>query len=503
MHYFVGIGIPTTVTGVDKAMFNRLKLFKRNHLQAKIITTLYNHLEYSWCQMHGIEHDVINMYQYFQKALDFHPTQHFDYYQYWCAQSHLEVRVLSNDRDVQILHNDKMIMYARFIDADLRQLDFLNHFNDNGQFVKHEEYDGRGFLSSICHYNNNKVVYQEFLTPYGEKVLEKYYDDKFSNDTPTSIYLKNTFGWFDKFSDEDALIAHFIQQIYQPGDQFIIDRPLEIVPVFIRLKRQFPVAVVMHMMHIGETNPELERIKWPFEALFMHLDCFNALICSTAAQKQDIEYYINKYHPTRKIDVFNIPVGFIESVQPVNMHKKQPYQLISIARYEQGKHLNHQIQLAARLKAHFDALTLDLYGFGEDYNTLQQQIDALDANDYIKLRGYVHDLSEVYESATMSLITSHSEGFSLAILESLHFNIPVVAYDVKYGPNEMIKNGINGQLVPYGAQDVLFETVKSILSNQETIHTYFKNCQSSIQKYHAHHNISSWQQLTAAIAHKH
>lgn len=36
-----------------------------------------------------------------------------------------------------------------------------------------------------------------------------------------------------------------------------------------------------------------------------------------------------------------------------------------------------------------------------------------------------------------------SEGFSLAILESLNHNTPVIAYDVPYGPNEFIQDDIN------------------------------------------------------------
>lgn len=495
MHYFVGIGIPTTVTGVDKAMFNRLKLFKNNHIDAKIITTLYNHLEYGWCVEHGIENDVLNMYDYFQHATSFKPTQHFNYYEYWCQLDELNALVLSNDRDVQVMRNNKMVMYARFTDSNLRQLDFLNHFNDKGQFVKHEEFDSRGFLSSVSHYNNNKVVYQEFLTPTGEKVLEKYYDDKNVNTVSTSIYLKNDLGFFDRFQDETALVTHFIQQIYNAGDQFIIDRPLEIVPAFIRLNKQYPVAVVVHMMHISEINPNLERLKWPFEELFNHLECFDALICSTENQKNDVLYYINKYHPDQKIKVFNIPVGFINQLHSLQIAKKEPFKLISIARYEKGKNLDHQIRLAHQLKPHFNQLTLDLYGFGEEYYALQQQINQLQANDYVTLKGYANDLSNVYASATLSLITSHSEGFSLAILESLNYNTPVISYDVKYGPNEMIENNVNGHLIPYGDEQTLFDKAFAVLNDAALKNQYYQQCENIIQKYHASHVFNKWQNL--------
>ncbi len=492
MHYFVGIGIPITVTGVDKAMFNRLKLYQRHNTPAKIITTLYNHLEYGWCIDHQIQDDVINMYSYFQKAL-YTVSHHFDYYKYWCAQPSYDVQVLSNDTDVLINENGRMIMYARFLDASLQKLDFINYFNADVQFVKHEEYDYRGFLSSVSHYNSNKIVYQEFLTPQGEKVIEKYYHDKEQSAVPSAIFVKNHHGIFEQFASEDALVTYFIEQLYKEGDQFIIDRPLEIVPPFINLRGKYPVAVMLHMKHLRE-NVHTEQLKWPYEKLFDHLKYFDALICSTNAQKEDIERYIQHFKHVH-IPVFNIPVGYIEQNPSLNINVKQPYQLISIARYEQGKNLHHQIELVYKLKPHFNEITLDLYGFGNEWDNLQQLIDQYDANDYIRIRGYSNQLKNVYESATLSLITSHSEGFSLAILESLNHNTPVIAYDVPYGPNEIIQDDINGNLIPYGNTSLLFDRVYQLLNDINKRNRFYSACTLSVQQYRSSEIWNRWQLL--------
>ncbi len=39
------------------------------------------------------------------------------------------------------------------------------------------------------------------------------------------------------------------------------------------------------------------------------------------------------------------------------------------------------------------------------------------------------------------------EGFSLALLESLAHGVPVISYDIKYGPNELITPDFNGYLI--------------------------------------------------------
>ena len=53
----------------------------------------------------------------------------------------------------------------------------------------------------------------------------------------------------------------------------------------------------------------------------------------------------------------------------------------------------------------------------------------------------------------MSLITSNMEGFSLALLESLAHGVPVISYDIKYGPSELITSDFNGYLITKNDED--------------------------------------------------
>jgi poly(glycerol-phosphate) alpha-glucosyltransferase len=48
-------------------------------------------------------------------------------------------------------------------------------------------------------------------------------------------------------------------------------------------------------------------------------------------------------------------------------------------------------------------------------------------------------------------------------LESLANGCPVVSYDVKYGPSDIIADGVNGYLVQPGATDELADRVVEVL----------------------------------------
>ena len=62
-----------------------------------------------------------------------------------------------------------------------------------------------------------------------------------------------------------------------------------------------------------------------------------------------------------------------------------------------------------------------------------------------------------FQHATASLLTSQYEGFGMTIMESIHNGCPVVSYDVRYGPSELIIDGENGLLIDAGDDRLLME----------------------------------------------
>ena len=65
------------------------------------------------------------------------------------------------------------------------------------------------------------------------------------------------------------------------------------------------------------------------------------------------------------------------------------------------------------------------------------------------------------------LLTSLYEGFALVIQESIANGTPVISYDIKYGPRDMIQDGVNGYLVEDGNIDQLAECIHKYLSKSD------------------------------------
>ncbi len=68
----------------------------------------------------------------------------------------------------------------------------------------------------------------------------------------------------------------------------------------------------------------------------------------------------------------------------------------------------------------------------------------------IKLHDYTNDVGAVQRNAQVYALTSVMEGFNLSLMEALSNGMVGVTYDVNYGPNELVVDGKNGFVVPFG-----------------------------------------------------
>ncbi len=129
--------------------------------------------------------------------------------------------------------------------------------------------------------------------------------------------------------------------------------------------------------------------------------------------------------------------------------------MVYLARYSAEKNQALAIRAFAQVVREVPQAKLQLYGDGSGKRALQEQVKQLSLEQSISINDFVQDVAAVYESAGLSILTSQGEGFSLVVLESLCHGCPVVACDVNYGPADMIEDGENGALVPFGNEELL------------------------------------------------
>jgi poly(glycerol-phosphate) alpha-glucosyltransferase len=106
---------------------------------------------------------------------------------------------------------------------------------------------------------------------------------------------------------------------------------------------------------------------------------------------------------------------------------------------------------------------LDVFGDGDRMDAVRAAIPA-GTGHRIRLHGHRPDARRRLPRASFLLQTAASEGFPLVLAEAMAAGTLPIAYDVPYGPADLIDDGWNGMLVPSGDEAALAAAVTRLAS---------------------------------------
>ncbi len=138
--------------------------------------------------------------------------------------------------------------------------------------------------------------------------------------------------------------------------------------------------------------------------------------------------------------------------------------LLAVSRLIGRKGLDDLLRAVALLKD--DRLALTLQGWGRDGDRLQALAVSLGIDRQVTFAGFKqrHLLPAVYRAADLFVLPSHSESCAMALLEAMACGLPVVATRVG-GTVELVKEGVNGHLVPPGSPKALAEALARLIGD--------------------------------------
>lgn len=102
-----------------------------------------------------------------------------------------------------------------------------------------------------------------------------------------------------------------------------------------------------------------------------------------------------------------------------------------------------------------------------DYpRTLQAQIERLKLRESVVFAGHQTNVPEWMHAMDVVVHASHHEPFGIVVVEAMALGKPVIA-TVPGGPAEVIRDGVEGQLVPFGDAEALAAAVGRYLNDPE------------------------------------
>ena len=140
--------------------------------------------------------------------------------------------------------------------------------------------------------------------------------------------------------------------------------------------------------------------------------------------------------------------------------------VIAVGRYSYQKGFDRLISAWHRVCQQKNDWTLHLVGDGELREELQKQIEELNLGDKVILGKAVTDMPTVYLEASILAMTSHYEGLPMVLLEAQAAGLPIVSFECKCGPKDVIEDGVDGFLVKEGDTDALAEKLLLLMDDE-------------------------------------
>lgn len=129
---------------------------------------------------------------------------------------------------------------------------------------------------------------------------------------------------------------------------------------------------------------------------------------------------------------------------------------------------NHKMLINAFSKAHekHPEYILDIFGSGEMYDSIFQQIQEQNLCEFVFLRGRTNSISTSLASTRIFVLCSNVEGMPNALMEAVALGIPSIATDVS-GVREIIDDGKNGFVIPVGDEEALEKRIVQLMDSED------------------------------------
>lgn len=231
--------------------------------------------------------------------------------------------------------------------------------------------------------------------------------------------------------------------------------------IFVYLSKFFGLSPVMHI-HSGAI---IEYAQSDFTFVKKVLSKCSLVIVLADMWKQYFE---------KEMALDNLEV--LENIVPVPQVNKQSFgdgklHFLFLGRLVKTKGVDELIDAIIMNREVFAGkIVVHLCGDGVEEANLKSKIATAGIDNEIIFEGWIVDDEKIklLNHCDVFILPTYFEGISISILESMAFRLPIITTDVGGNPT-LVKNGINGLLIPVKSTDAVADSIKYFLDNPHKV----------------------------------
>ena len=345
-------------------------------------------------------------------------------------------------------------LYKKPFTEEINEISIAKTFNKN--IIKTENYVNNILNVVTIHgekdifYTNDGFIYLEIIKKTFEYIL-------YDRETGLKIVLKTLKKFINNFIEEICLKCS--------EKPFLINECSGELPSIEGIPSDF--AYKIGWIH---TNPYFKPYCYgsPLRnmSVLSDLNQIDAIVTLTEGAKKDLikELNIN--------NIYSLPNMLdLENFAKEEEIEKNSKKISIFARISPDKNIGDAIKAFKIVHNKHPSATLNIYGRAlrpqeqEEFDKLQKLVHDLELENTVIFQGHVTNVYKEMKNSLATLFISDAEGLGLVVIESMLNKTPVISYKIHYGPEELIKNEIDGILVNQYDVETLAKKIIYLLDN--------------------------------------
>lgn len=206
--------------------------------------------------------------------------------------------------------------------------------------------------------------------------------------------------------------------------------------------------------------------------------------------EQDKNQYLENLNVKTKIDFIYNPTPYPNAIKSECKTKIA----IAVGRLTNIKGFDKLLNIWSEIEKKDSEWKLFIIGSGEDKEKLLKQMELLKIKR-AQIIEHTKSIEEYYKKASIYLMTSRYEGLPMTLIEAQSFGIPIISYDIKTGPRDIVVNSKNGYLIENDNEVEFVNKFIEISNDPLKIQEFSKNSYEDSKRFDINNIIAKWEEV--------
>lgn len=148
---------------------------------------------------------------------------------------------------------------------------------------------------------------------------------------------------------------------------------------------------------------------------------------------------------------------------------------------------------------------LHIVGTGEEALNIEKLVKKYKLENSIKLTGHIDNekVLDLMEHSKIYALPSRLEAFGFVIIEAMQNGLPVVSFDVRSGPANIIENEKDGYLIQDDDVETFARKLSVLMNNETLLNEMSQKAKKKSEKYETDKIIKEWISIIEEIGRAH